>query len=154
MQVNAILLKPLDGFPVGAPRSFDKIDFDRLQTLQAVREAGEDDKKPSADDENARMLERLRHPSDGPKLLADMRASFESLGRERERLLSELNAATASAEEAVRERNAAIQERDEAKGVAESLTAGRDALQAEIDQLRSEASKPDKPATKKTGAQA
>jgi len=41
MQIDAILLKPLDGFPEGSSRSFDKPDFDRLRGMGAVREAGE-----------------------------------------------------------------------------------------------------------------
>lgn len=36
---KAILLKPLDGDPVGAEREFDKADFERLKAMGAVRAA-------------------------------------------------------------------------------------------------------------------
>lgn len=39
MQINAILLKPLDGAPEGSEREFDKADFERLKAMGAVREA-------------------------------------------------------------------------------------------------------------------
>lgn len=39
--VKAILTKPLDGQPEGAEREFDKVDFDRLKEMGAVRAAGE-----------------------------------------------------------------------------------------------------------------
>lgn len=39
--VKAILIKPLDGQPEGTVREFDKVDFDRLKSLGAVRAAGE-----------------------------------------------------------------------------------------------------------------
>ncbi len=42
--VKAHLLKPLDGFPVGAERDFSQADFDRLEALNAVR-GGEPEKK-------------------------------------------------------------------------------------------------------------
>jgi hypothetical protein len=35
--VNAILLKPIDGLREGDEREFDKVDFDRLEQLGAVR---------------------------------------------------------------------------------------------------------------------
>lgn len=35
--VKAILLKPLDGDPEGSEREFDKVDFDRLEAMHAVR---------------------------------------------------------------------------------------------------------------------
>lgn len=37
--IKAILLKPLDGDPIGTPREFDKPDFERLEGMQAVRAA-------------------------------------------------------------------------------------------------------------------
>jgi hypothetical protein len=37
--IKAILTKPLDGMPEGTERDFDKVDFDRLRELGAVREA-------------------------------------------------------------------------------------------------------------------
>ena len=40
--IKAILTKPLDGFPEGTEREFDKADFDRLKELNAVREAGDE----------------------------------------------------------------------------------------------------------------
>ncbi len=39
--IKAILTKPLDGFPEGSEREFDKADFDRLKEMGAVRAAGE-----------------------------------------------------------------------------------------------------------------
>lgn len=38
--IKAVLLKPLDGFPEGSEREFDKADFDALKALGAVRAAG------------------------------------------------------------------------------------------------------------------
>jgi hypothetical protein len=43
--IKAILTKPLDGDPEGTPREFDKVDFDRLVTLGAVRKAVSGDVK-------------------------------------------------------------------------------------------------------------
>ncbi|MCC0806512.1 hypothetical protein FPV16_09820 [Methylobacterium sp. W2] len=37
--IKAILLKPLDGDPVGSEREFDKLDFERLEGMRAVRAA-------------------------------------------------------------------------------------------------------------------
>ena len=42
---KAILLKPLDGFPEGTERDFDKADFDVLKAMGAVRAAGEGGEK-------------------------------------------------------------------------------------------------------------
>lgn len=39
MKINAVLLKPLDGDAEGSEREFDKADFDRLEAMDAVREA-------------------------------------------------------------------------------------------------------------------
>lgn len=39
--IKAILTKPLDGQPEGTEREFDKVDFDRLKALGAVRAADE-----------------------------------------------------------------------------------------------------------------
>jgi len=39
--IKAILIKPLDGDPEGSEREFDKVDFDRLEALGAVRKAGD-----------------------------------------------------------------------------------------------------------------
>ncbi|MBP0438427.1 hypothetical protein [Tianweitania sediminis] len=41
--VKAILTKPLDGQPEGTAREFDRVDFDRLEAMNAVREAGDDE---------------------------------------------------------------------------------------------------------------
>lgn len=41
--IKAILLKPLDGDPIGSPREFDKLDFARLEAMHAVRAAPADD---------------------------------------------------------------------------------------------------------------
>lgn len=35
--IKAVLLKPLDGFPEGAEREFDRDDFERLKSMGAVR---------------------------------------------------------------------------------------------------------------------
>lgn len=43
--IKAILTKPLDGDPEGTPREFDKVDFDRLVALGAVRKADAADRK-------------------------------------------------------------------------------------------------------------
>lgn len=40
--VKAILTKPLDGQPEGSEREFDKVDFDRLHEMGAVRAADEE----------------------------------------------------------------------------------------------------------------
>lgn len=37
--IKAVLLKPLDGFPAGSEREFDKADFDRLKGMGAVKAA-------------------------------------------------------------------------------------------------------------------
>lgn len=37
--MKAVLLKPLDGHPIGATLEFDQPDFDRLVELQAVKAA-------------------------------------------------------------------------------------------------------------------
>jgi len=36
-KVKVVLLKPLDGLPVGTATEFDKVDADRLRDQQAVR---------------------------------------------------------------------------------------------------------------------
>jgi hypothetical protein len=38
--IKAVLTKPLDGQPEGTEREFDKVDFDRLKAMGAVRAAG------------------------------------------------------------------------------------------------------------------
>jgi hypothetical protein len=147
MKVDAILLKPLDGDAPGTPRSFDKVDFDRLRAMDAVREAGDDDGVAPKPDENALMLERFRHPTDGPKLLADMKASFESLGRARDELMRERDEARDEARDLASRRDDAVRERDEA--AANTKVAGEkiSALEAEIEQLKTAAVA--KPAGKK-----
>lgn len=35
--IKAVLLKPLDGQPEGAEREFEKLDFERLEAMAAVR---------------------------------------------------------------------------------------------------------------------
>lgn len=45
--VKAILTKPLDGQPEGTPREFDKLDFDRLQAMGAVRAADDSKAAPA-----------------------------------------------------------------------------------------------------------
>ena len=46
--VKAILIKPLDGLPEGTKRDFDKLDFERLKKLRAVRAAPAEAKATSA----------------------------------------------------------------------------------------------------------
>lgn len=139
MKVNAILLKPLDGDAPGSPRSFDKVDFDRLRAMGAVREAGEDDDVAPAPDESAVLLQRFRHPTDGPKLLADMKASFESLGRARDELVRERDAARDEATDLATRRDDAVRERDEATASAKESSEKVAALEAEIEQLKAAA---------------
>lgn len=43
--IKAILTKPLDGMPEGSEREFDKVDFDRLKEMGAVRAASEGGEK-------------------------------------------------------------------------------------------------------------
>ena len=124
MKVNAILLKPLDGYEPGSPRQFDKPDFDRLVAMNAVREAGEADEiEEVPNTEDAAMLERLRHPVDGPKILADLKARFERQASEITRLTDEANASRATIETLTVARDGAITERDAA---ARDLTAARE----------------------------
>ena len=136
MKVNAILLKPLDGFAPGSPRSFDKPDFDRLHDMGAVREAGDDDEVEAPGDEAAQMLERLRHPVEGPRLLGELKNQFEQHGRDMASLRDELTGAVDRATAADTARDAAVAERDDARASAEQAIAARDALQAELDQAR------------------
>lgn len=35
--IKAVLLKPLNGDPIGSEREFDKLDFERLRLMGAVR---------------------------------------------------------------------------------------------------------------------
>lgn len=114
MKVNAILLKPLDGYEPGSPRQFDKTDFDQLVAMNAVREAGETDeveKVPDSDD--AVMLDRLRHPVDGPNILADLKARFERQASEITRLIDDATNSRATIETLTEARDVAIAERDE-----------------------------------------
>lgn len=41
--IKAILLKPLDGFPEGSEREFDKVDFEYLVGMRAVRAVTDSD---------------------------------------------------------------------------------------------------------------
>lgn len=43
--IKAVLLKPLDGDPIGSEREFDKLDFERLRLMGAVRAADAGDAK-------------------------------------------------------------------------------------------------------------
>lgn len=150
MKVNAILLKPLDGDTPGAPREFDKGDFERLRAMGAVRAAGDDDAVVPARDESAALLEQFRHPVEGPKLLADMKASFESLRRQNDGLTGELETARKFGDEAITARDAAIVERDaaiverdvikqdlvDARDATTQALADRDVVQGSLDELR------------------
>lgn len=141
MKVNAILLKPLDGDTPGAPREFDKGDFERLRAMGAVRAAGDDDAVVPARDESAVLLEQFRHPVEGPKMLADMKASFESLRRDREGMTGELGTARKFGDEAIAARDAAIVERDAAIVERDAAIVERDAIKRELADAREAASK-------------
>lgn len=157
MKVNAILLKPLDGYEPGSPRQFDKADFERLRAMNAVKEATTTDPVedvPATDD--VRMLEQLRHPVEGPKILADLKLSFENQATEITRLTGQLSAANASIgtltserDEAARDRDAALLARDEARNEAESAQKARSALVDEIAGLRAQSAGADHVATGK-----
>lgn len=51
--IKAILIKPLDGFPAGAHREFDKHDFERLKDFGAVRAAPEAKAAPTVQNKMA-----------------------------------------------------------------------------------------------------
>jgi hypothetical protein len=51
--VKAILLKPLDGFPEGTEREFEKEDFDRLKDMGAVRAASGGSRTTASDSGNS-----------------------------------------------------------------------------------------------------
>ncbi|MDH2311436.1 hypothetical protein [Methylobacterium brachiatum] len=55
--IKAVLLKPLDGSPAGTVRDFDKVDFDRLKEMGAVRAA------PSADEKAAPAVANKSAPA-------------------------------------------------------------------------------------------
>lgn len=144
MKVNAILLKPLDGYEPGSPRQFDKVDFDRLAAMNAVREAGATDEVEKVPDtEDALMLERLRHPADDPKILAELKARFEAQAADINRLTDAANASqaaigalTTARDEAIRDRDAVIVERDSARDAVVAATEQLSGLQGELDTLR------------------
>lgn len=151
MKVNAILLKPLDGYEPGSPRQFDKPDFDRLVAMNAVREAGEADAVEEVrDPEDAVMLDRLRHPVDGPKILADLKARFERQASEITRLTDEANASrvtietlTEARDGAITERDAAVRDLTSAREHGEAVVRERDNLLAEVAQLQAAAAEGD-----------
>jgi len=132
MDIKAILLKPLDGDPVGTPRTFDAADFKRLKEMGAVREAGAKDPAPPEADAKALLLEKLRHPSDGPALLDAMKASYEDLQRERDRLSDALSSAQNALRAAETARDQAVTERDAAKSALGQAETDRDAARAEL----------------------
>ncbi|AOW22226.1 hypothetical protein AVM11_08835 [Sphingomonas melonis TY] len=147
MKVNAILLKPLDGYEPGSPRQFDKVDFDRLVAMNAVREAGEADEVEGVPDtEDAVMLDRLRHAVDGPRFLADLKARFEGQASQITRLTDEATASRATIETLAEARDVAIAERDAAvsnlttaREHGEAVVRERDELIAEVTRLQSAA---------------
>jgi hypothetical protein len=64
--IKAILTKPLDGMPEGTPREFDKVDFDRLLALGAVRKAsGLRDDGPTIAEFVARGYIASNYPPEG-----------------------------------------------------------------------------------------
>lgn len=74
--VKAFLTKPLDGQPEGTVREFDKVDFDRLKQMGAVREVSEDEiaaasveELPATDATNKEIVRKdpLDHDGDGKK---------------------------------------------------------------------------------------
>ncbi|WP_375292055.1 hypothetical protein [Sphingomonas melonis] len=147
MKVNAILLKPLDGYEPGSPRQFDKPDFDRLVAMNAVRGAGDaDEVEEVPDTEDAVMLDRLRHPVDGPKILADLKARFERQASEIVRMIDQENASratietlTAARDGAIAERDAAVSDLTTAREHGEAVVRERDELLAEVARLQSAA---------------
>ena len=166
MNVNAILLKPLDGYAPGSPRLFDKADFDRLRGMGAVREAGVDDDVEEVRQDDVHLLEQFRDPINGPTLLADMKKSFEALGTANALLQTDLLAARKLGDEAVIardqavverdaaivDRDAAMVERDTARDALKAAEADRDSLKTELDSLRAAHSKSSVTPKPKTGA--
>lgn len=72
--IKAILTKPLDGMPEGTEREFDKVDFDRLRELGAVREAsGLREDGPTVTEYVAAGYPASRYPPEGfaPRSTAD-----------------------------------------------------------------------------------
>jgi hypothetical protein len=55
--VKAILTKPLDGFPEGAEREFEREDFERLVSLNAVRAADDVKAAPTVSNKAAPPVE-------------------------------------------------------------------------------------------------
>lgn len=132
MRVNAILLKPLDGFAVGAARSFDKGEFETLRGMGAVREASDGDAVPDEDDEQAVLLEKLRHPVDGPKMLDELKARFERMTREHETLTTGMVGVTQRLADAETARDAVAKERDEARDALAAALTERDDLTSRL----------------------
>lgn len=65
--VKAVLLKPLDGFREGDEREFDKVDFDRLIGLGAVRAASVREEKAAEAPLNKMAVARL-NKADKPSI--------------------------------------------------------------------------------------
>lgn len=61
--VKAILIKPLDGQPEGTEREFDKVDFDRLKSMGAVRAVGEAKAAPSVINKAAPLVDNKALPA-------------------------------------------------------------------------------------------
>ena len=143
MKVNAILLKPLDGYAPGSPRQFEQGDFERLRGMGAVREAGENDEVPPPVDEAAMLLEQFRHPVDGPRILAEMKSAFDVLKGDNSRMAGELSAMraevanlTALRDGVVEQRDTYEKERNEARQALEVLTVDLAASRSEANELR------------------
>ncbi|MEG3165544.1 hypothetical protein U1701_13160 [Sphingomonas sp. PB2P19] len=147
MKINAILLKPLDGLAPGSPRQFDKVDFDRLKDLSAVREAGDADALADASDEDAQLLEQLRDPAKGAAIIASMKAAFKDLQSKNEFINDGMTTMRQSLQEAESARDAAITERDAA-------IVDRDAARKTAEELKSQIAAMPQPGTKSEQAPA
>ncbi len=157
MKVNAILLKPLDGYAPGSPRQFDSGDFERLRGMGAVREARDNDEVAPPVDEDAILLEQFRHPVDGPRVLAEMKSAFEALKGDNARMGDEVSTTRTALEglrtlhdTAVEQRDTYEKERNEARQSLDAVKAELAASQSDVESLRSSQSNPARTAKTKT----
>ena len=128
MKVNAILLKPLDGDPVGATRDFDQADYDRLEKLQAVRRAsGGGDAVPTTETitVDAQAYQTLLADLDGTqRTLLDGIVERQGLQTRIGDLEAEAAEREAAVGDLIRERDTAVAERDAARAEATEKSAG------------------------------
>ncbi|WP_155904936.1 hypothetical protein [Methylopila sp. M107] len=64
-KVKAVLIKPLDGDPEGSEREFDKVDFDRLEAMKAVRRLGDREDGPTVGEYVAAGYKASSYPPAG-----------------------------------------------------------------------------------------